>query len=447
MHAPTRPEASDPIILSGAYRKIGWRIVPFLMLAYVVAYIDRANIGMAKIQFQDSLNISEAAFGLGAGLFFAGYMLFEIPSNLLMQRIGARATLSRIMILWGVISASTAFVTTPTQFYVVRFLLGVAEAGFFPGVILYLSYWIAPARRGRVTSLFAMGGAIAGLIGAPLGGWLMSRLDTTHGLAGWQNLFIYEGLPAVLLGIAAWFWLADRPDDAHWLSGREKDLVKRQLELTPAKVGHVHSGMRAAFSDPKIYVAFGTWISVLAGTSTVAVWTPTILKSLGLKDVWLIGLAGGLPFLVALVAMYLVSRHSDRTQERRWHFAAALIAGGLSFVLLGVARDHAAISFGLLVVATAAFWVATPIFWTIPPSFLRGSAAAAGIAFVSSGGAIGGLISPVIIGAVATRTGSVTFGLAAVGLLILCAVLLFILGTAGGRLRPALATSAAADET
>ncbi|WP_449231331.1 MFS transporter [Azospirillum doebereinerae] len=414
--------------LDATYSRVAIRLVPFLIAAYVVAYIDRVNIGMAKLQFMSDLGLSEAAFGLGAGLFFAGYMLFEVPSNIVMEKVGARATISRIMLLWGAISAGLAFVSSPMQFYVMRFLLGAAEAGFFPGVILYLSYWIPSSRRGRITSLFTMGGAIAGIIGGPLGGWLMSFFAGTHGLAGWQNLLIYEGLPAIALGLFAWFYLDDRPDGARWLTPRQKRILLADL-ARDRQAGASHGTLGAALRDPKLYVAFLAWVSVLAGTSTVALWTPTILKTIGLRDVGTIGLMSALPFAFALVAMYGIARRSDRMGERRWHFGLSLMAGATSFMLLGLVSESMALTFVLLTVAASAFWVATPIFWTIPPTYLSGTAAAAGIAFVSSGGALGGLLSPTIIGAVTTQTGSLYLGLATIGAILFAVALLFLATT------------------
>jgi MFS family permease len=406
------------------YRKVFARIIPLLMVSYIVAYIDRVNIGMAKLQFMQALQFDEAIFGLGAGLFFVGYLIFEVPSNLYMHRIGARATLSRIMVLWGILSVGMAFVTSPMQFYILRFALGAAEAGFFPGVIFYLSNWFPSSRRGRMTSIFTMGGAIAGIIGPPISGWLMASFAGMHGLEGWQIVFIYEGLPAVILGMFVLFCLPDAPAKAKWLSQTDKAFVERTLKAEAIAIKH-HNFV-SVLKEPKVYIAFLMWVSVLAGTSSVALWIPSVLKMVGFSDVRVIGMLAAIPFLLAVVAMYLVARHSDRKQERNWHLVCCVVLAGLALIGLGVLPTTHVTAVLLLTIAAAALWCATPIFWTIPPSFLRGSAAAGGVALISSGGALGGFISPIIIGSVTKATGSVLFGLAAVGTMLVAAATIFV---------------------
>jgi len=408
------------------YRKVAFKILPLIVIAYIIAYIDRVNVGFAKLQFVQDLGFSEAVYGLGAGLFFIGYLLFEVPSNLLLERIGARATLARIMILWGLISAGMAFISTPMQFYVMRFLLGVAEAGFFPGVILYLSYWFPSSRRARITALFTMGGAVAGIIGSPLSGWLLT-LEGTHGLRGWQVLFIYEGLPAVILGIYAYFAMGNKPEQVKWLNSSEKAIVARSLQAEEQVKDKAHHGtFLQALKDPTVYAAAIAYIAVIAGTSTLALWAPTVLKRLSV-DASMIGILTGLPYIFAVISMYLVGRSSDRMLERRWHYAGAMSAAGFSLALLGMGASSVLLTVVLLTIGACGAWSALTVFWTIPPAYLTGTAKAGGIAFISSVGALGGFVSPTIVGWVTTQTGSVYYGLAVIGgMLVLSAAILLI---------------------
>lgn len=426
-----------------SYRKITFKIVPLIVIAYIIAYIDRVNVGFAKLQFLQDLHFSEAVYGFGAGLFFIGYMLFEIPSNLLLERIGARATLARIMIMWGGISACMAFVSTPTQFYVMRFFLGVAEAGFFPGVILYLSYWFPSKRRARITAMFSIGGAAAGIVGSPLSGWLLT-LGGIHGLQGWQILFIYEGIPAVLLGVFAYFYMDDKPAQVRWLSDAEKAMVAQELQADARGAADAHhANFAQALRDPTVYAAAIAYIAVIAGTSTIGLWGPTVLKRLNV-GASMIGLLTAVPFVFAVVSMYLVSRSSDRTLERRWHYAGAMAMAGLSLGLLGLGAHSGVVAVVvLLTVAACGAWSALPVFWSIPPEYLRGSAKAGGIAFISSVGALGGFISPTIVGWVATRTGSVYFGLAAIGAMLILSALILLVGVRPAQLRTTGRDSAA----
>jgi len=414
--------------VESAYRKVTFKILPLIIIAYIVAYIDRVNVGFAKLQFLHDLQFSEAIYGLGAGLFFIGYMLFEVPSNLLLERVGARVTLTRIMIIWGLISIGMAFISTPTQFYVMRFLLGAAEAGFFPGVILYLSYWFPAPRRARIVALFAMGGALAGIIGSPLSGWLLS-LDGTHGLHGWQILFIYEGLPAVLLGVFTYCYLDEKPEQVKWLDRSEKAIVVGALSAESqgtATGARSHGKFRHVLRDPKVYAAAIAYIAVIAGTSTLGLWAPTLFKRMG-TDASMIGILTGAPYIIAVISMYLVGRNSDRTQERRWHYACSMFAAGVSVIMLGLGAENIWITMALLTVASCGVWSSLAVFWTIPLAYLNGSAKAGGIALISSIGALGGFISPTIVGWVTTRTGSLYLGLAAIGmLLILSAVILLL---------------------
>ena len=410
------------------FRKIAWRIVPLVLVGYIIAYLDRVNVGFAKLQFTQDLSFNDAVYGLGAGLFFAGYLLFEVPSNLLLERIGARLTLARIMILWGVISAGMAFVSTPMQFYIGRFVLGMAEAGFFPGIILYLSYWFPAERRGRITSMFVMGASIAGIIGSPLSGWLMG-LDGLHGLRGWQVLFIYEGLPAALLGVCCLFYVDDEPKRAKWLTDAEKRVVAAALEAENSG-GHAQreATFRKALLDPRLYVLALAYLSILAGTQAVALWTPTLLNRFGIGTS-LVGVVGAVPFVIAVVGMLLLGRSSDRHLERRWHFAGAIWLGGACLAAFALVPNFLITTTLLLGGVAGGSWAALAVFWTIPPALLLKQAKAGGIALISSAGAIGGFVSPVIIGWSSSLTGSLYGGFAVVGGMLLVSGVIILVFT------------------
>lgn len=408
------------------YRKIALRIVPLAVLGYVIAYIDRVNVGFAKLQFQSDLGFSDAVYGLGAGLFFAGYFFFEVPSNLMLERFGARATFARIMVLWGGLSAAMALIATPMQFYVMRFLLGMAEAGFFPGIILYFSFWFPAKIRGRVTGLFAMGASIAGVVGSPLSGWLMS-LDGLHGLRGWQILFIYEGLPAVFLGLIFLLFIANKPEDARWLNAAERKLIQDELEAERNRQPETaRAGSKFdAFRDPKVYGLALSYLSILAATQAVALWTPSLLHRLNVPTAT-IGLLTAIPYVIAMTGTYLLGRSSDYFQERRWHFVAAMTAAGVSLAVVGLVPASVVSILAFMSVVATGSWAALAVFWTIPPAYLSEKAKAAGIAFISSAGALGGLVSPIIIGWSSSVGGSIYYGLAAIGLMLLISAVILL---------------------
>jgi MFS family permease len=274
-----------------AYRKIYWRIIPFLMLCYLVAFVDRSNIGFAKLQFVKDLGLTEAVYGFGAGIFYLGYILFEVPSNLMLEKVGVRKTLLRIMTVWGVCSAATAFIATDWHLYILRFLLGAGEAGFFPGILFYLTLWTPAKRRARLTAMFMASIGVSGIIGGPLSGAIMTHLDGVWGLAGWQWLFLAEGVPAALLGVIAFFYLKDSPADATWLTDGEKATVLADLEAEKAAQSqNSHHSFGAALRAKKFYVLVGLALALIAGTGGIFFWLPTIIRSSGVHDVWDIGL-------------------------------------------------------------------------------------------------------------------------------------------------------------
>ena len=413
---PSSMETTSIGEVEQVYRKVARRLMPFLIICYIVSYLDRANISFAKLQFMNDLGFSEAAYGLGAGLFFIGYVLFEVPSNMLMQRIGARKTLLRIMVLWGGISSAMMFVSSPTMFYVMRFFLGAAEAGFFPGVIYYLACWFPAARRGRVTGFFMMGAAAAGIIGGPVSTWIMVHLSGVNNLHGWQWLFLLEGMPAVVLGFVAFFYLCDKPNEAAWLSEREKSMVLGDLAAEEPQVpGSKKRGLRAALSNPKLYVGILGYFCVLVTFNAIGFWAPTIIKDVGAKDLVTIGWLSSLVFLAGALGTYLIGFSSDRRMERRWHLAISSAVIAVCFALLPLAAHSVALAITLLAAAACASYGSFVVFWTIPPSFLPGDTKAGGIALITSIGGIGAFVSPTLVGAMKAATGSIYAGLMILG--------------------------------
>jgi D-galactonate transporter len=392
-----------------AYRKIAWRLLPFLFVLYVIAFLDRVNVSYAKLQMSADLGFSETVYGFGAGLFFIGYFFVEIPSNLILNRVGARLWIARILVLWGVISSCFMFVETPMQFYVMRFLLGVGEAGFFPGIILYLTYWFPAPRRARMVATFMTAIAISGVIGGPLSGWIMKSLAGVSDLRGWQWLFLLEGLPAVVFGIITAFYLDNGPSAAKWLSAGQRTLVSGQIaEETCSKMaegGHAH--FFDAARDFRVWALASIYFSNVIAFYGVSFFLPQLIKEMGVTDVLHNGLISAIPWAVAAVAMVLNARHSDRTMERRWHVAIpGVIAGCGLLVAAYVGSSPAIIAMIALTAATAGSLSISPVFWSLPTSFLSGSAAAGSIGLINSFGALGGMPGPWLVGFVKDATGS-----------------------------------------
>ncbi|MCP1175685.1 MFS transporter [Ralstonia chuxiongensis] len=413
---------------AAVYRLVSWRVLPFLAVCYLFAYLDRINIGFAKLQMQSDLALSDAAYGLGAGIFFLGYVLFEVPSNLLLAKIGARRTLSRILVLWGLTSAAMLVVTNVEAFYALRFLLGVFEAGFAPGMIYYLALWYPGARMARAMAIVLGAGPVGGAIGAPVSIWIMKHLAGASGLAGWQWMFLIEGVPSVLLGVAAYFYLVDKPADAPWLTAAQKAVIASQVE-GPA-TGRSMSFTKA-LTDPRVYVLAAAYFCLICGLYAVSFWLPTILKSAGLTDLFKIGIYSAVPYLAAIVAMYTISRSSDRGGERRWHSAAPAVLGA-GFLTVAAYSTSFPAALASITLATAAVFASYTVFWTIPQEHFKGTAAAGGIAFINSIGLFGGFFSPTIIGWTKDVTGSMQAGLLAIAaLLVIGAVLMAVRRAAG----------------
>ncbi|WP_407178308.1 MFS transporter [Bradyrhizobium sp. STM 3562] len=421
-------------------RKITLRIVPFIMLLYFVAFIDRVNIGFAALTMNKDLGFSPAVFGFGAGIFFWGYFLFEVPSNVILHKVGARIWIARVMISWGLVSAAMAFVQGATSFYVLRFLLGAAEAGFFPGIILYLSYWFPARQRAAVTALFMAAAPLSTVLGSPLSGALL-QIDGWLGFKGWQWLFVLEALPAVLLGLVVLGFLTDRPEQAKWLGDEERNWLVRTMnaENTDKAATASHS-LWAGLADLRVLALALVYFGTSAGLYTLGVWAPQIIKQFGLSALE-VGFLNAVPPTVAVVAMIVWARHSDRTGERTWHvvLACLLSAVGLSFA--GMATGVAAVLAALTLV-NIGISSSKPPLWSVPTLFLSGPAAAAGIATINSIGNLGGFVGPAMIGWIKDRTGSFVGGLYFVGaLLVLSAVLTLLLSRSqSGRTEPAAQT-------
>jgi ACS family tartrate transporter-like MFS transporter len=424
-----------PDIASVTLRKVTLRLIPFLFLLYIVAWLDRVNVGFAALQMNADLGFSSAAFGFGSGVFFVGYCLFEVPSNLVLHRVGARRWISRIMISWGAISAAMMFVRTTPTFYVLRFLLGAAEAGFFPGVVYYLSYWYPEGQRARAISAFMTAVPVSGVIGGPLSGALLT-LNGLFGLAGWQWLFLVEGLPAILLGVIVLVYLTDRPETATWLSSAEKDWLVSRLATERSSRHTVPIGIFSALTNPTIWHLGIIFLFAAIGFYGYSFWAPLVAKSLtGTSDLG-VGLILGAISAVTIIAMMLNSAHSDQTDERPLHVAIALLISGTGFFGCALLQEPILALFSLALVPIGHCAAYGP-FWSMPSRFLTGAPAAAGIALVVTIANVGGLVGPTIIGAMKDRFG--THGPAFM-LLGGCAIVAAVLAMALGRVK-ALQTS------
>lgn len=407
-----------PDIEQQTVRRVIWRILPFLVVCYLIAIIDRGNIGMASLQMNEDLGLTKTVFGLASSLFFVGYFLFEVPSNLAMQKIGAKIWISRIMVSWGVVSVCTAFVESANMLYVLRFLLGAAEAGFFPGVILYLTYWIPGKYRARVIAMFMVAIPAANFIGSPISGAILS-MDGWFGMRGWHWLFILEGLPAILLGIAAFFLLSNRPDNADWLTPEQKTWLNGTLAAENAQrkaIGHI--SLWQLLRHKHIWLMALIYAGASAAGSTLSVWSPQLLKSFGL-DNFTTGLVNAIPYGLASVLMIVWGRSSDRSGERRWHTALTLflIAGGLLSAFLTHSLTGSVVILSLVLIG--AYSMKGP-FWALASGWLSSSTTAAGLAAIGAmANLIGGGVMVNVYGIINDATGSHT--LAMVPLALLCA--------------------------
>jgi len=389
-------------------RKIERRLIYFCMLLFILNYVDRLNVGFAALRMNQDLNFGPTVYGIGAGIFFFGYFFFEIPSNLILERVGARVWLARIAITWGVISAAMAFVYDVKSFYIVRFLLGFAEAGLLPGIMLYFSYWFPARERAKALSLFMTGTAISNIVGAPVSSWLLG-LDGVLGLHGWQLMFVLEGVPSVLIGIVALFYLVDRPAQATWLAEDEKAWLHRELaaEAAAKERASGHMSLRLGLTNPRVLLITLLCFFLVSGNFGVVFWMPQIIKALGDLTVMQVGLLTMVPYAAAVVAMVWWGRHSDRTGDRKWHLAIAAVVGAAGLAVSAV-PGHPVVSFVALCVAAAGIWSMFGVFWAVPADFLSGTAAAGGFALINSFGTLGGFLGPFLVGFVRQHTGSFT---------------------------------------
>jgi len=398
--------------VESVYSKVSRRIIPLLLIAYMIAFLDRINIGYAQLQMKQTLAFGDAVYGLGAGIFFLGYFLFEVPSNLLLERIGARKTLLRIMVLWGLTAAAMAFVSTPTQFYITRFLLGVFEAGFFPGVILYFTYWFPSVRRGQVIAIFMSATTIISVIAGPLCGATLKYFDGIYGLAGWQWLFIVQGLPAAVLGVIIYVYLQDGPADANWLTPAEKNVLSHNLAHDTKDIEAESEGtLGQMLRDPKVYVLALVYFLLLGATYTMVFWIPTLIQSWGVKDLLLIGIYAAIPNAFGVIGMILIGRNSDKHHERRWHFAACVAIGAVGLGITTLLAGNLVGSIIALSFATIGIAAATPLFFALITEYLSKAAAACGIALISSLGNLGPAVSPSLNGLIQQWTGSTAYGI------------------------------------
>ena len=393
------------------FRKVTWRLIPFLVLAYLLNFIDRVNLGFAALQMNRDLGFSATAFGYGAGILFIGYLVFGIPSNVGLQKYGARRWLGALLFVWGVIVCGMSLVSGLYSFLAMRFLLGATEAGFFPGVIFYLTRWFPSEFRASITSRFMFAQPLALMIGSAVSGWLLT-LDGWMNVAGWKWMFIIEGLPTVIVGIIAFYYLTDGPEKAHWLSSDEREwlintLHEEEKEITAQK----KVSMWSSIGDIKVWVLALIYVSQVIGVFGVNMWLPQIIKTYGDISTTHIGLISAIPFVVAAVGMLAIGRSSDRMMERKWHMIGAMALAGVCLVLCGLLADNLWISILLISISSIGFYGCMPVFWTIPASFLVGGAAATGIAFINAVGNLGGFIGPVAIGWIRDYTGSFTSGL------------------------------------
>ncbi len=383
--------------------------MPFLFLFYITGYLDRVNVGFAKLQMMSDLGWSDSIYGLGAGMFFIGYFILEVPSNLILYKVGAREWIATIMAVWGLISAAMMFVHTPLMFYTLRLCLGLAEAGFFPGMMYYFTIWFPLRRRGRIVALFMSAIGVSGVVGGPLSGWIMHAFDGLAGLKGWQWLFVLEGLPAVVWAGLVLLVLDDSIRKARWLTDAEKDLL--EYNVTSEVRDHRQFTVLQALAHPAVLLLAVVDFFINAGLYGIGFWLPQILKDTGVTDLLHIGLLSAIPYGVAVVVMILVGRHSDQTGERRWHLALSFFVGAVGLVGCGLFGHQTVLSMFALTIAATGILTCFPIFWTLPSEFLTGVGVATAIGLINSSGNLAGFVSPWLLGTIKDATHSVALGL------------------------------------
>lgn len=398
--------------LDRIYKKVMWRILPFIFLLWMLAWIDRLNIGFAKLQMQPELGFSETVYGIGAGIFFLGYFFFEVPSNWLLLRIGARKTLARIAFGWGLICVLMMFTKTPAYFYAMRFLLGAFEAGFQPGVLLFLTFWFPAHRRAKAFAVFISASAVASVVGAPLAGLIMTNLHGVNDWSGWQWLFLLEGLPTIFAGILAVMFIVDSPEKASWLSQREKDLIKEELLLDAKAAGPREHSFKKALGNRDLWTLTLMFFGIVAANSTLAFFAPTLVRSLGPTDPLHVGLLVGLVYVFGAIFQLALGFSADRRREARLHTGIPVIIGALGLAGVGLfLGNNTVLAFISLAVAVSGTMGCIPVYWQLPNAVLAGSAAAIGVAFINSVANLAGFGAPFMLGALKDSTGSFQSGL------------------------------------
>jgi MFS family permease len=408
------PYPDQPVDGERLYSKLAWRIIPFLFILYIAAFLDRANVGYAKLLFQKDLGLSDAAYGFGAGIFFVGYFLFEVPSNLILEKVGARLWIARIMLSWGLVSCGFMFMWNEWSFYVLRFLLGVTEAGFFPGMILYLSYWFPVRWRARMVARFMAAIPVSYIIGSPLSGWILSSFEGVGGMHGWQWMFLIEGIPTLVLGVLVFFWLTDRPTKAKWLTPTEKQWLDADLERDRAKIADGgRKDIAGAFLDWRVWYMVALYLTNVVANYGLGLWMPQVIQDSDAafkaadptaSAKWAASLTA-IPWIVTFFVMITNGWHSDKTNERRWHIAIPHVIAASGMLGALVFLHNTPMLILCLCIAAAGINSILGVFWALPASFLTGAAAAGGIAMINSIGNLGGFLGPYTMGALKNTYG------------------------------------------
>jgi D-galactonate transporter len=404
------------------YSKVTWRLLPFLILCYVVAYLDRVNVGFARLQMLSDLGFSETVYGLGAGMFFIGYFFFEVPSNLLLHRVGARLWIGRIMITWGLVSASFMFIKTPASFYILRFILGIAEAGFFPGIILYLTYWYPSDRRARMVAMFMAAPPLAGIFGGPLSGWIMESFAGKSGMDGWQWLFVLEAIPAIVVGLLVLIYLDNGIRSAKWLTDDEKTLLEARIAQDRGAVAD-HGSLAEVFQDRRVWLLCLIYFCCVMGHYGLTFWMPVLVQTAGVTGTFRIGVFTAIPYSAAVIAMVLLGASADRQRERRWHAATPMTIGAIFLSLSAIAGTNTVAAMICLTIAAAGVLSSAALFWSLPTAFLGGVSAAAGIAAINSVGNLAGFVSPFVVAWLKDLTNSTEAGMFAVSAVLIVGAL------------------------
>jgi D-galactonate transporter len=401
------PSAS---VLDGAYKKASWHLIPFIFVCYFFNYLDRVNVGFAKLEMLDALKLSNTVYGLGAGIFFIGYVLSGVPSNLILHKIGARRWIAVMMVPWGALSACMLLVSTPMSFYVLRFFTGVAEAGFFPGIVLYFTHWFPSQKRGQVMALFMSAIPISGLIGGPLSGWMLAHFSAGQGgMAGWQWLFLLQGLPTVLLGVGVYLYLNDGISQAKWLSAEEKGAMQAALasdERQRQAASNVGQSFGAVLRNGSVWMLGVIYFCIQMGVYAINFWLPSIIKSLGVESPQTVGWLSAIPYLAAAVFMVLMGRSADQRRERRWHVSVPMLMGLVGLTMAANFSSNILVVMVGLSLATMGALAALALFWSLPSAFLGSAAAAGGLALINSLGQIAGFVSPFLVGWIKDATQS-----------------------------------------